>query len=73
MRMKIRTREALQGLAFISPWLIGFLIFTLVPLVRTFWLSLNEVRVTAGGIRTFFVELRNYKDAFLTDVTFSEC
>ena len=71
MRMKIRTREALQGLAFISPWLIGFLIFTLVPLVRTFWLSLNEVRVTAGGIRTFFVELRNYKDAFLTDVTFS--
>ncbi|SSC12752.1 Permease component of ABC-type sugar transporter [Mesotoga infera] len=71
MRMKIRTREALQGLAFISPWLIGFLIFTLVPLVRTFWLSLNEVRVTAGGIRTFFVELKNYKDAFLTDVTFS--
>jgi len=69
--MKIRTREALQGLAFISPWLTGFLIFTLVPLVRTFWLSLNEVRVTASGIRTFFVELKNYKDAFLTDVTFS--
>jgi ABC-type sugar transport system permease subunit len=71
MRMKIRTREALQGLAFISPWLIGFLIFTLVPLLRTFWLSLNEVRVTASGIRTFFVDLKNYKDAFLTDVTFS--
>jgi ABC-type sugar transport system permease subunit len=69
--MKIRTREALQGLAFISPWLIGFLIFTLVPLLRTFWLSLNEVRVTANGIRTFFVDLKNYKDAFLTDVTFS--
>jgi ABC-type sugar transport system permease subunit len=69
--MKIRTREALQGLAFISPWLIGFLIFTLVPLLRTFWLSLNEVRVTASGIRTFFVDLKNYKDAFLTDVTFS--
>ncbi|HPE53876.1 sugar ABC transporter permease [Mesotoga prima] len=71
MRMKIRTREALQGLAFISPWLIGFLVFTLVPLVRTFWLSLNEVRVTASGIRTFFVDFKNYKDAFLTDVTFS--
>ncbi len=71
MKIKIRTREALQGLAFVSPWLIGFLIFTLVPLVRTFWLSLNEVRVTASGIRTFFVELKNYKDAFLTDVTFS--
>ena len=71
MRMKIRTREALQGLAFVSPWLIGFLIFTLVPLVRTFWLSLNEVRVTASGIRTFFMDLKNYRDAFLTDVTFS--
>jgi len=69
--MKIRTREALQGLAFVSPWLIGFLIFTLVPLVRTFWLSLNEVRVTASGIRTFFMDLKNYRDAFLTDVTFS--
>ncbi|HPI16086.1 MAG TPA: sugar ABC transporter permease [Mesotoga sp.] len=71
MKIKIRTREALQGLAFVSPWLIGFLIFTLVPLVRTFWLSLNEVRVTASGIRTFFMDLKNYRDAFLTDVTFS--
>ena len=53
MRMKIRTREALQGLAFISPWLIGFLVFTLVPLVRTFWLSLNEVRLRQAGSALF--------------------
>ncbi|MGB9614853.1 MAG: sugar ABC transporter permease, partial [Fervidobacterium sp.] len=72
MKMRLKTREAINGLIFISPWLVGFLIFTLVPLIRTFTFSLNEVKVTAEGIRTFFVGLKNYKDAFLTDVSYPQ-
>ncbi|MFN6991398.1 MAG: carbohydrate ABC transporter permease [Fervidobacterium sp.] len=72
VRLKLRTKEALTGLIFISPWLIGFSIFTLFPLIRTFLFSLQEVKVTAEGVRTFFVGMKNYKDAFLTDVTYPQ-
>ncbi|MCX7653069.1 MAG: sugar ABC transporter permease [Fervidobacterium sp.] len=72
MKIKLRTREAINGLIFISPWIIGFLLFTLIPLIKTFTFSLNEVKVTAEGVRMFFVGTKNYKDAFLTDVTYPQ-
>lgn len=72
MKIKLRTRETINGLIFISPWIIGFLVFTLTPLIRTFTFSLNEVKVTAEGVRTFFVGSKNFKDAFLTDVTYPQ-
>lgn len=72
MKIRLRTREAINGLLFISPWILGFLIFTLIPLIRTFIFSLNDVKVTAEGVKTFFVGLKNYKDAFLTDVNFPQ-
>ncbi|HOJ94205.1 MAG TPA: sugar ABC transporter permease, partial [Fervidobacterium nodosum] len=72
MKIRLRTREAINGLLFISPWIVGFLIFTLIPLIRTFIFSLNDVKVTAEGVKTFFVGLKNYKDAFLTDVNFPQ-
>ncbi|MGB9795653.1 carbohydrate ABC transporter permease [Fervidobacterium gondwanense] len=72
MKLKLSTREAIKGLIFVSPWIVGFLIFTLIPLIRTFYYSLNEVKVTAEGVRTFFVGLKNFKDAFLTDVNYPQ-
>ncbi len=72
MKIRLRTREAINGLLFISPWIVGFLIFTLIPLIRTFIFSLDDVKVTAEGVKTFFVGLKNYKDAFLTDVNFPQ-
>lgn len=72
MKIRLRTREAVNGLLFISLWIVGFLIFTLIPLIRTFIFSLNDVKVTAEGVKTFFVGLKNYKDAFLTDVNFPQ-
>lgn len=41
-------------------------------MIRTFTFSLNEVKVTAEGVRTFFVGSKNFKDAFLTDVTYPQ-
>jgi len=72
MRMRLKTRNTLKGLAFVSPWIVGFLLFTLVPLGRTFWFSLNEVRFTAEGIKTRFLGWLNYKNAFLLDVSFTD-
>ncbi|MDO6356032.1 sugar ABC transporter permease [Caloramator sp. CAR-1] len=72
MRIKYRTREALVGLSFVLIWIIGFAIFTLYPLIQTFWFSLNEIQVTAEGIKTNYIGLLNYKNAFLMDVTFGD-
>jgi multiple sugar transport system permease protein len=37
-----RTREALEGFAFISPWLLGFVIWTAGPMIASLVISLME-------------------------------
>ncbi|MBS5949246.1 MAG: sugar ABC transporter permease [Clostridium sp.] len=70
MRLKRKTKESLTGYSFISLWIIGFLVFTLIPIGRTAFLSFNKVKVTTEGIKTTFVGIQNYKDALLMDVQF---
>jgi oligogalacturonide transport system permease protein len=70
--MRHRTREALNGYAFVILWVIGFAIFTLVPLAQTFIFSLNKVTITSTGINLDFLNWNNYTRALLTDPTFVE-
>lgn len=70
--MSRRKRENLLGWAFVSVWVIGFLVFTLIPIVRTLIMSFQEITVTAKGIRAEQVGWKNFKNAFLADVQFTE-
>ena len=70
--MKYATREALYGYGFVLLWIIGFLLFTLVPLIQTFYYSMNNVTVTATGIDLVFVKWNNYTRALFTDPNFVE-
>lgn len=70
--ISLRTREALRGYGFIMIWIVGFLLFTLLPLSETFHYSLNQVTVTATNINLNFVEWANYSRALFTDPTFVE-
>ncbi|MBL8056406.1 MAG: sugar ABC transporter permease [Anaerolineales bacterium] len=65
-------REALSGYGFILLWLIGFALFTLVPLAQTFYYSLNTVTVGVDGIKLVPVEWGNYARALFTDPNFIE-
>jgi len=67
-----RKREARNGYTFIMIWIIGFAVFTFVPLVQTFLYSLNTVTVTATGIKMDFIQLANYGRALFTDPMFVE-
>jgi oligogalacturonide transport system permease protein len=69
-QLKYRTREALSGYSFVVIWIIGFAIFTLVPLAQTLYYSMNQVTVSATGINLEFVQWRNYTRALFTDPTF---
>jgi multiple sugar transport system permease protein len=39
---KLERRNLLKGLAFLSPWLIGFCAFTLLPIILSFYFSLCD-------------------------------
>jgi ABC-type sugar transport system permease subunit len=57
---KMARREALTGYLFISPWLIGFLVFTLVPMVATIGFTFTNIRIGTNESAQF-VGLQNYK------------
>lgn len=70
--VSVSTRESLYGIGFVAIWIIGFAVFTLLPLVQTFLYSLNNVTVSATGINTTFVRWNNYTRALFTDPSFIE-
>ncbi len=70
--MKYRSRQALYGYLFVLLWIIGFIVFTLVPLAETFRYSFSDVTVVATGVDVQFAQWKNYTRALLTDPTFVE-
>ena len=62
--MKTKTRENLIGYSFIILWIVGFLAFTLYPLINSMIYSFNEVTVTGRGIELKYVGLKNFAVIF---------
>ncbi|HEY7088051.1 MAG TPA: sugar ABC transporter permease [Tepidisphaeraceae bacterium] len=48
-----------KGMAFLSPWLVGFLVFTLLPIVLSFYYSLCDYSVLQ---RPMYIGLDNYRE-----------
>ncbi len=70
MRLSLRTQRALQGYLFVSPWIIGFLMFILWPLVFSLWLSLHQIKEFSGLAEVEFIGTRFYQEAFVEDTVF---
>ena len=66
----LEKRRAIAGYIFVSPWIIGFLLFMAYPLVTSFIFSLSRVKIRAGKVDLAFVGLRNYKEIFTQDREF---
>ena len=56
-------REALTGYAFISLWLIGFLVFTLIPMLASIGFMFTDISLGSGDV-VHFVGLDNIKTLF---------
>lgn len=63
----LRRREAVLGFLFISPWLLGLLIFTIGPFIASLYLSGTTYSILQPGK---WVGLRNYVTAFTDDRLF---
>jgi multiple sugar transport system permease protein len=62
-----RLIQALEGYLFVSPWLIGFLAFTTIPMAVSLYLSLTQWDIISPAR---FVGLRNYLELFGQDRLF---
>lgn len=56
----IESRKSRYGFMFVLPWIIGFVLFFLLPLVQSVWYSFSKVGITGNGIVTEFVSIKNY-------------
>lgn len=63
----MRRKEALTGLLFISPWIIGVLVFTLGPFLISFFLSFTRYNIVEAPQ---WIALKNYEDIFNKDPLF---
>lgn len=66
-KLKIETRQKLIGLAFVSPWIIGFAVFSAYPLVYSLWMSFNKVKVSGSALKMEWMGFANYSKALLKD------
>lgn len=63
--MKFQTTQKINGYVFLLPWIIGFLLFFLMPMINTIIYSFNEVGVAeAGGMEMVYRGIANYIDLF---------
>ena len=72
---KLRGIEQLKnryGHMFTLPWLIGIVVFFIIPLVQSVWYSFSKISVVENGIETKFIGLDNYKQILQADPNYTK-
>ncbi len=67
MKLSKLTKRNLIGYSFLAPWLSGMLLFTIIPIVFSLYLSFTQYDLFTPPR---FVGLRNFRHMFLQDSTF---
>ena len=67
----IARRERL-GLAFVAPFLIGFVLFVGIPIVQSIIFSFNKVTIVESGYEMISQGLGNYRQILMVNVKFRE-
>lgn len=67
---RLAKREAITGLIFITPWIVGACLFLAYPLITSFYYALNNIRITPIGKNYTFVGYGNFTQILLSDADF---
>ncbi|MDI6617304.1 MAG: sugar ABC transporter permease [Clostridiales bacterium] len=63
----------INGIIFMLPWIIGFILFFIVPLINTIIYSFNNVSVgETGGMELKFAGMKNFLNLFSVEVSTSK-
>ncbi len=68
----LQKRKAISGYLFISPFILGFLVFMVKPLFESLYMSFCTVELGAGVYNPIWQGLLNYKNAFFVDENFNK-
>lgn len=69
-KLSLKAKKAVYGYFFLLPWIIGFIIFTLYPLIFSLQLGFNEIHLDPDGIRMVWRGGYFFDMAWNTDTTF---
>ncbi|MBW5445219.1 ABC transporter permease subunit [Cohnella sp. CFH 77786] len=64
-------QKAFWGVIYVLPWLIGFLLFFLLPFVSSFRYSLSSIKANADGMIIQFIGFSNYVEALTVNTSFN--
>lgn len=67
----LETRKAIHGYIFILPFLLGFLLFLLVPLINSLQMSFSKVGFSEEGFTREYIGIANYQSALTVDPEFN--
>lgn len=69
-QLRYKHKRALNGIGFITPWLIGFLLFFIIPVIHSLFMSFNELAFRDNRLIYTFVKLENFEYALTGDQNF---
>ena len=69
--MTMANKNAVSGYLFISPFILGFIFFMVLPLAQSLRMTFSSVSFVTGGYVMEFVSLANFKKVFLVDPEFN--
>lgn len=68
--LRLEIKHAIAGYIFISPLLIGLLVFFIYPIFRSILFSFHELQVSPNGYVLKYMGADNFRNAFLVDPDF---
>lgn len=69
-KLAYHTKRKIYGFLFITPWLLGFLLFFAVPFVQSCLYGFQDLITTADGMEGTWVGLSNFSYALFRDTEF---
>lgn len=67
---KLARRDAIAGLLFVSPWIIGAVVLLAYTMGTSFWYALNNIRITPMGKKFSFIGFGNFTQILFSDADF---
>ena len=69
----MQQRRARTGYLFILPFIIGFVLFMVKPMIQSLMMSFNNVKIIPGqGFQLTWMGIDNYRNAFSVDPYFNQ-
>ncbi|UVI33785.1 sugar ABC transporter permease [Paenibacillus spongiae] len=68
--MTAKRYSRLEGMLFMAPWLLGFMIFMAFPLVFSLYMSFNNVKVLPTGMKYDWAGIQYYKSILMGSAEF---